>query len=116
VRPGAAARNERPRLGFDGGDALPRHSGAPRRHREPLRGRTGGSGDPELDDRDRASARSERSGGRTMNGPQDLGGRHGFGPVAPEKDEPIFHAPWERRALAVTLAAGAMGHWSLDEG
>ena len=27
-----------------------------------------------------------------MNGPQDLGGQMGFGPVAPETDEPIFHA------------------------
>ena len=50
-----------------------------------------------------------------MNGPHDLGGRHGFGPIAPEADEPLFHAPWERRALALTLAAGAMGHWSIDE-
>ena len=50
-----------------------------------------------------------------MNGPQDLGGQMGFGPVAPEADEPVFHAPWEKRALALTLAAGAMGHWSIDE-
>ena len=50
-----------------------------------------------------------------MNGPHDLGGRHGFGPIAPEADEPLFHAPWARRALALTLAAGAMGHWSIDE-
>lgn len=50
-----------------------------------------------------------------MNGAQDLGGQMGFGPVAPEMDEPLFHAPWERRALALTLAAGAMGHWSIDE-
>ncbi len=50
-----------------------------------------------------------------MNGPHDLGGRDGFGPIQPEKDEPVFHAPWEARALAVTLAAGAMGHWSIDE-
>ena len=50
-----------------------------------------------------------------MNGPQDLGGQMGFGPVAPEADEPVFHADWERRALALTLAAGAMGHWSIDE-
>ena len=42
-----------------------------------------------------------------MNGPQDLGGQMGFGPVAPEKDEPIFHAEWERRALGLTIAAGA---------
>ena len=50
-----------------------------------------------------------------MNGPQDLGGQAGFGPVAPEPDEPVFHAAWERRALALTLATGAMGHWSIDE-
>ena len=49
-----------------------------------------------------------------MNGAHDLGGQMGFGPVTPEPDEPTFHAPWERRALAVTLACGAMGHWSLD--
>jgi nitrile hydratase beta subunit len=49
-----------------------------------------------------------------MNGAQDLGGQMGFGPVAPEADEPPFHAEWERRALAVTLACGAMGHWSID--
>ena len=39
-----------------------------------------------------------------MNGPQDLGGQMGFGPVAPEIDEPVFHAGWERRALGLTLA------------
>ncbi|QRG08949.1 nitrile hydratase subunit beta [Xanthobacter dioxanivorans] len=50
-----------------------------------------------------------------MNGPQDVGGRHGFGPLILEQDEPLFHAPWEKRALAVTLAAGAMGHWSIDQ-
>jgi nitrile hydratase beta subunit len=50
-----------------------------------------------------------------MNGPQDLGGQMGFGPVAPERNEPVFHADWERRALGVTLAAGAMGHWTIDE-
>lgn len=49
-----------------------------------------------------------------MNGPQDLGGQMGFGPVAPEKDEPLFHAPWERRALALTLAMGATREWNID--
>ena len=29
-----------------------------------------------------------------MNGPQDLGGQMGFGPIAPEKDEPLYHADW----------------------
>ncbi len=51
-----------------------------------------------------------------MNGPQDLGGQMGFGPVAPEKDEPVFHAPWERRALALTLAMGAAREWNIDMG
>ncbi|MBD0414773.1 nitrile hydratase subunit beta [Oryzicola mucosus] len=50
-----------------------------------------------------------------MNGPQDLGGQMGFGPIAPEADEPLFHAEWEKRALGLTLAAGAMGHWNIDE-
>jgi hypothetical protein len=40
-----------------------------------------------------------------MNGPHDLGGQMGFGPVAPETDEPKFHADWERRALGITLAS-----------
>lgn len=51
-----------------------------------------------------------------MNGAQDLGGMMGFGPIAPEKDEPFFHAPWEKRAMAVTLAMGATGSWPLDAG
>ena len=50
-----------------------------------------------------------------MNGPQDLGGQAGFGPVAPETDEPLFHAPWEKRVLGLVLAAGGMGHWPIDE-
>jgi nitrile hydratase len=50
-----------------------------------------------------------------MNGPQDIGGRHGFGPVRPEPDEPLFHAPWERRAMAMTIAVGATGQWTIDE-
>lgn len=50
-----------------------------------------------------------------MNGPHDLGGQMGFGPVAPEIDEPVFHADWERRALGVTLASGALGAWTIDE-
>ncbi len=50
-----------------------------------------------------------------MNGAQDMGGMMGFGPVLPERNEPVFHTDWERRACAVTLAAGALGQWSLDE-
>jgi nitrile hydratase len=49
-----------------------------------------------------------------MNGAQDLGGAHGFGPVLRESDEPVFHHPWERRAFAVTLALGMLGRWNID--
>jgi nitrile hydratase len=49
-----------------------------------------------------------------MNGVHDMGGMHGFGPVVPETNEPVFHAEWERRAFALTLAMGAWGRWNLD--
>ena len=49
-----------------------------------------------------------------MNGVHDMGGMHGLGPIAPEADEPLFHAPWEARVLAMTLAAGAWGRWNID--
>jgi nitrile hydratase len=49
-----------------------------------------------------------------MNGPQDLGGQMGHGPVRPEKDEPIFHAEWEKRAMALVVAMGTTGFWNLD--
>jgi nitrile hydratase len=44
-----------------------------------------------------------------------MGGAHGFGPVEREPDEPIFHADWERRAFALTVAMGMTGEWNLDE-
>ena len=50
-----------------------------------------------------------------MNGAQDLGGQHGFGRVEVETDEPMFHADWEKRALAVTLMMGPVGRWTLDQ-
>jgi nitrile hydratase len=50
-----------------------------------------------------------------MNGGQDMGGMMGFGPVRAEKDEPVFHAPWERRAFALTLAMSAPGGWNIDQ-
>ena len=49
-----------------------------------------------------------------MNGPQDLGGQMGFGAIAPERDEPVFHAEWERRALGLSLAFGGVRQWSID--
>ena len=49
-----------------------------------------------------------------MNGAHDMGGADGFGPVVPEPDEPVFHAEWEARVLALTLAMGLTGEWSTD--
>jgi nitrile hydratase subunit beta len=49
-----------------------------------------------------------------MNGGQDLGGVMGFGPVFAEPDEPVFHADWEKRVLALRTAAGALGEWNID--
>jgi nitrile hydratase len=49
-----------------------------------------------------------------MNGVHDMGGLQGFGPVVPEIDEPLFRAPWESRAMAVTVAMGASGQWNID--
>jgi len=50
-----------------------------------------------------------------MDGVHDLGGMDNFGPVRPEADEPRFHDPWEARVLALTLAAGGLGRWNLDQ-
>lgn len=49
-----------------------------------------------------------------MNGAQDLGGMMGFGPVASEPEGEVFHADWEKRALALTIASGALGEWNID--
>jgi nitrile hydratase len=49
-----------------------------------------------------------------MNGVHDLGGMHGFGPVEPEPNEPVFHSEWERRAFAITVASGFLDKWNID--
>jgi nitrile hydratase beta subunit len=49
-----------------------------------------------------------------VNGVHDMGGMHGLGPVQYERNEPVFHAPWEGRAFALNLAAAAWRKWSLD--
>ena len=49
-----------------------------------------------------------------MNGAHDLGGMHGFGQIEIEKNEPVFHFPWEKRAFALTLASGFHSKWNLD--
>lgn len=49
-----------------------------------------------------------------MNGAHDLGGMMGFGPVRPEPESVRFHAEWEKRTLALTLASMATGVWTID--
>jgi nitrile hydratase len=44
-----------------------------------------------------------------MNGIHDMGGMQDMGPVHIEKDEPVFHAPWEGRVMAMYLAVD--GDW-----
>ena len=39
----------------------------------------------------------------------------GFGPVQPEPEHVRFHAEWEKRVLALTLAMGATGQWNIDQ-
>ena len=49
-----------------------------------------------------------------MNGVHDMGGMDGFGKVEPEPNEPVFHAPWEGRVMAMNRAMGATGAWNID--
>lgn len=44
----------------------------------------------------------------------DLGGRPLAEPVTPEAERAPFHARWEERVHAITLAMGATGAWNLD--
>jgi nitrile hydratase len=49
-----------------------------------------------------------------MNGVHDMGGMHGFGKVEPEPNERPFHAPWERRVLAMQRAIRFTRAWNID--
>ena len=96
-----------PGVGLDRRAPLPRGADAAGRHRGLDEDELADAGHPRLDDRHRPARAA-------VNGAHDLGGMHGFGPVVPEPDEPAFHADWERRAFALTLAMGATGEWNLD--
>ena len=49
-----------------------------------------------------------------MNSVHDMGGMDGFGKVKPEPNEPMFHAEWEGRVLAMVRAMGAAGAFNID--
>jgi nitrile hydratase len=50
-----------------------------------------------------------------MDGIHDLGGMHGFGAVRGERVEPVFHARWEGRVLALTGASGGSFTPNVDQ-
>jgi nitrile hydratase beta subunit len=50
------------------------------------------------------------------NSIHDMGGMHGFGPVEPEPNEPVFHERWEGRVFAMRRAMGFPGLWTIDGG
>src|SRR5262249_31938165 len=52
--------------------------------------------------------------GRLMDSVHDMGGIDGFGTVEVEADEPVFHAPWEGRVLAMQRSMGYAGAWHID--
>ena len=45
----------------------------------------------------------------------DLGGRDLPGRIVPEPEGELFHAAWEPRVLALTLAMGGTGSWNIDQ-
>jgi nitrile hydratase beta subunit len=49
-----------------------------------------------------------------MNGVHDMGGMDGFGKVEIEPNEPVFHAEWEARTMALVRAMGAAGAFNID--
>lgn len=49
-----------------------------------------------------------------MNGVHDMGGMQDMGPVRQEKNEPVFHHPWEGRVFAMYRAGGAWRKWNID--
>jgi nitrile hydratase subunit beta len=50
-----------------------------------------------------------------MNGAHDLGGLDGLGPVAVEKDEPVFHSEWEKAAFAMFSMPFRAGFFGVDQ-
>jgi nitrile hydratase subunit beta len=49
-----------------------------------------------------------------MNGVHDMGGMQCMGPIAYEKNEPVFHERWEGRVEALYRAMGVWRKWNID--
>ncbi len=50
-----------------------------------------------------------------MNSVHDMGGMDGFGPVTPERDEPVFHHAWEGRVFAIINLLAGSGRFNADQ-
>jgi nitrile hydratase subunit beta len=51
-----------------------------------------------------------------MNTAHDMGGGQGFGAIQEtDPNAPLFHAEWEKRVMALTLAMGGTASWNIDE-
>ncbi|MFT4584644.1 MAG: hypothetical protein ACI915_004989 [Gammaproteobacteria bacterium] len=50
-----------------------------------------------------------------MNGIHDLGGKHGVGELEIEKNEPVFHAEWEKKVFGIFFGLAPHGFFNLDE-
>jgi len=51
-----------------------------------------------------------------MNGVHDMGGMQGACPIQYERNEPVFHEPWEARTYALNRAMSAWRKWNIDAG
>jgi nitrile hydratase beta subunit len=49
-----------------------------------------------------------------MNGIHDMGGMQDMGPIQHEKNEPVFHHPWEGRVYGINRSLQAIGKWNID--
>ena len=113
VRHAGGGRRRSTRLGQHGGVALSRVTRASGRHRNDDRRAAGRAGHTGCHGRRRQS-RATRVRRRRVNGVHDMGGLQGMGPVQYEKNEPVFHEPWEGRVYALSRAMRAWRKWSLD--
>lgn len=50
-----------------------------------------------------------------MDGIHDLGGKHGYGAIVTEPNEPVFHGRWEARVFACLRALGGQAVRSADQ-
>src|SRR3954453_2590803 len=107
----AAEGHGNPGLGFHRRDALPGAADATRGHRWLERGAACRTRHARFHDRDRLC---QDAGSAVVNGVHDMGGMDGFGKVEAEPNEPVFHAAWESRVLAMVRAMGAAGAFNID--